>query len=166
MSRGCLAGRPYPRDTCKTQLSPFVLTLRIPVMCKAHALFRGMLNREIPAKTYSVFNSLSFHTLSFYHTTLTIKSYNKYRVQKIEYNYNQIWYRIKANKQHLCKSQLYMVKVCNRRCRQFIEPYPCCSPKGCWKCLANNFIWGLLEAQNCFESSNVVQKVFSAIIDL
>ena len=28
-------------------------------------------------------------------------------VQKIEYNYNQIWHRIKANKKHICKSQLY-----------------------------------------------------------
>ena len=47
----CLAGRPYPRDTCETQLSPSVLTLRIPVVCRAHASFRGMLSREIPAKT-------------------------------------------------------------------------------------------------------------------
>ena len=64
MSRGCLAGRPYPRDTCETQLSPFVLTLRIPVMCRAHALLRGILSREILAKTSSVFNSFIFHTLS------------------------------------------------------------------------------------------------------
>ena len=28
-----------------------VLTLRIPVMCRAHASFRGMLSRELPAKT-------------------------------------------------------------------------------------------------------------------
>ena len=28
-------------------------------------------------------------------------------VQNIEYNYNQIWHEIKANKQHLYKSQLY-----------------------------------------------------------
>ena len=39
----CLAGRPYPRVTRKTQLSPSVLTLRILVMCRAHASFRGML---------------------------------------------------------------------------------------------------------------------------
>jgi len=43
-----------------------------------------MLSREIPAKTFSVFNSLSLHTLSLYHRTLTIKFYNKYMVQKIE----------------------------------------------------------------------------------
>ena len=28
-------------------------------------------------------------------------------VQKIEYNYNEIWHGIKANKIHICKSQLY-----------------------------------------------------------
>ena len=28
-------------------------------------------------------------------------------VQNIEYNYNQIWYGIKANKIHICKLQLY-----------------------------------------------------------
>ena len=50
MSHGCLSGRPYPRDTRETQLSPFGLTLRIRVMCKAHAFFRGMLSRELPAK--------------------------------------------------------------------------------------------------------------------
>ena len=50
MSRGCLARKPYPRDTRKIQLSPFVLTLRIPIMCKAHASFREMLIREIPVK--------------------------------------------------------------------------------------------------------------------
>ena len=37
----------------------------------------------------------SYHSL--YHTTLTMKSHNKYRVQQIEYNYNQIWHGIKAN---------------------------------------------------------------------
>ena len=50
MSHGCLAGSPYPRDTHETQLSPSVLTLRIPVMWKAYASFREMLSREIPAK--------------------------------------------------------------------------------------------------------------------
>ena len=84
MFRGCLTGRPYPRDTRETQLSPSVLTLHIPVMCKALALLRRML--------------------------ITIKSHNKYRVQKIEYNYNQIWHKIKANKTHSCKSQLYNEK--------------------------------------------------------
>ena len=47
----CLAGRPYSRDTCETQLSPSGMTLCIPVMCKAHASFRKMLSRELPAKS-------------------------------------------------------------------------------------------------------------------
>ena len=64
MFHGCLAGRPYPRDTRETQLSPSILTLRIPVMCKAHASLCWMLSCELPMKTSSVFNSLSFHTLS------------------------------------------------------------------------------------------------------
>ena len=32
-------------------------------------------------------------------------------VQKIEYNYNQIWHKIKANKIHICKSQLYNLPI-------------------------------------------------------
>ena len=51
MFRECLTGRPYLRATRETQLSLSVLTFRIPVMCKAHASFRGMLSRELPAKT-------------------------------------------------------------------------------------------------------------------
>ena len=46
----CLVGRPYLRDTRETQLSPSGLTLRIPVICKAHASFRGMLSYELPVK--------------------------------------------------------------------------------------------------------------------
>ena len=68
MYRGCLAGRPYLRYTHKTQLFLSVLTLRIPVICRAHALLRGMLSHELPAKTSLVFNSLSLHTLSLYIT--------------------------------------------------------------------------------------------------
>ena len=63
MSHGCLTGRPYSRDIHETQLSPSVLTLCILVMCRAQALLRGMLSREILAKTSLVFNSLSLHTL-------------------------------------------------------------------------------------------------------
>ena len=40
---------------------------------------------------------------SLYHTTLIMKSHNTYRVQQIEYNYNQIWQEIKANKTNSCK---------------------------------------------------------------
>ena len=46
----CLMRIPYPRATRETQLSPSVLTLRIPVMCRTHASFRGMLSRRLPAK--------------------------------------------------------------------------------------------------------------------
>ena len=68
----CLEGRPYPRatfprDTREIQMSPSVLTLRIPVMCRAYASFRGMLSHELPTKTLqssiaSVFNCFSLHT--------------------------------------------------------------------------------------------------------
>ena len=61
-----------------------ILTLRIPVMCRAHASFRGMLSRELPAKTLQSSICLSLRTFSLSHTTLTIKFHNKYRVQKIE----------------------------------------------------------------------------------
>ena len=99
MFRRCLAGRPYPRATRETQLSPFVLTLRIPVMCRVYASLRGMLTRELPMKTLQSSMPWVFtHSLSLSHTTLTNKSHMKYRVQKIEQNYNQIWQGIKANK--------------------------------------------------------------------
>ena len=118
----CLAGRPFLRDTRETQLSPFVLTLRILVMCRAHALLRGMLSREIPAKTSLVFNSLSLHTHSLSITqplqsNLTINTRYK---RKIEYNYNQIWHGIKANKQHLCKSQLYIFFYLKKKIQVYI----------------------------------------------
>ena len=96
MFRGYHAGRPYPRDTRKNQLSPSAMTLRISVMCWAHASLRRKATCELPAKTSLVFNCLeSSHYLS--HTTLTIKSHIKYRIQKIKHNYNKIWHGIKAN---------------------------------------------------------------------
>ena len=83
----------------KTSCLHPVLTLRIPVMCRAHTSLRRKLTREILAKTASVFKCLkSSHTLSLSHTTLTNKTHMKYRVHKIEHNYNQIWHGIKANK--------------------------------------------------------------------
>ena len=45
-----------------------VLTLCIPIMCKAHASFRGMLSGELPAKTLQSSICLSLHTLSLSHT--------------------------------------------------------------------------------------------------
>ena len=41
-----------------------VLTLRIPIMCRAHASFRGMLSGKLPAKTLQYSICLSLHTLS------------------------------------------------------------------------------------------------------
>ena len=82
----------------KTNCLHPVLTLRIPVICKTHASLRGKLTHELPAKTTLVFNYLEFsHTLSLSHITLTNKSHMKYRVHKIEQNYNQIVHGIKAN---------------------------------------------------------------------
>ena len=72
MFRECFAGRPYPRATRETQLSPSVLTLRIPVMCRAHASFHRLLSRELPMKTLQSSICLSLHThthtLSLSHT--------------------------------------------------------------------------------------------------
>ena len=65
VSRGKALLASVSRKGRETQLSPSVLTLRIPVMCRAHASFRGMLSRELPAKNSFVFNCLSLHTLSF-----------------------------------------------------------------------------------------------------
>ena len=86
-----------------------VLTLRIPVMCRAHASFRRMLNRKLPVKTLQSSICLSLYIFPLSHTTLTNKSHNKYKVQKIEHNYNQIWHGIKANKTYCCKLQLYTI---------------------------------------------------------
>ena len=76
--------------------------------CVRHMLhFEGCLVPSYPWELFWLQFLESSHTLSLQHTTLTIKSHNKYRVQKIEYNYNEIWHGIKANKIHICKSQLY-----------------------------------------------------------
>ena len=99
----CFAGisqEGLTRETlAKTSYLYPVMTLRIPVMCRVDALLRGKLTRELLAKTTLVFNCLeSSHILSFTHTTLTNKFHMKYRVHNIEQNYNQIWHKIKANK--------------------------------------------------------------------
>ena len=105
MFRGYLARRPYSKDTYENQLSPSIMILRIPVICWAHASLRRKASHELPAKTSLVFNCLkSSHSLT--HTTLTIKSHIKYRVQKIEHNYNQFGTELKPI-QNGCKSQLY-----------------------------------------------------------
>ena len=70
--------------------------------CRAHDILHGMLSREIREIFFSLPMLESSHH-SLYHTTLTMKSHNTYRVQQIEYNYNQICHRIKANKTSSCK---------------------------------------------------------------
>ena len=47
----CLAGVSRESLTREIQLSLSVLTLHIPVMCGAHASFRGMLSCELPARS-------------------------------------------------------------------------------------------------------------------
>ena len=77
--------------------------------------FAGCLLASYPRKHFSLQFALSLHThthtlslsLSLPLLTLTNKSHMKYKVQKIEHNYNKIWHKIKANKMHSCKLQLY-----------------------------------------------------------
>ena len=61
-------------------------------------------------KTFFSLQMLESSHHSFYHTTLTMKSHNTYKVQLIEYNYNRIWHGIKTNKTFSCKEQLYSPK--------------------------------------------------------
>ena len=67
MFRGYLVGRLYPRDTHENQLSPSVMTLRIPVMCRAHASFHGKASQELPAKTSCFLLHLESSKLSLTH---------------------------------------------------------------------------------------------------
>ena len=107
MFRGCLAGRPYPRDTRENQLSPSCPYSSHSSHVQGTCITSRDAYLRATCENTSVFNALSLHTLSLSHTTLTNKSHMKYRVQKIEHNYNQIWHEIKANKTHSCKLQLY-----------------------------------------------------------
>ena len=105
---GCLVGRPYPLATRKTQLSPSVLTLRIPVMCRAHASFHGMLSHELPVKT--LMSSIAWvftHSLSITQPLQLNPIINKgyKRLNKITIKFGVEL--IKANKTHSCKLQLY-----------------------------------------------------------
>ena len=58
-----------------------VLTLHILVMCRAHASFRGMFSRELPAKALQSLICLSLHTLFLSHTTFINK--NPHEIQGI-----------------------------------------------------------------------------------
>ena len=66
--------------------------------CARHMLhFAGSLLTSYPQNLLQSSIALCLHTLSLSHTTLTNKTNIKYRVHKIEQNYNQIWHGIKAN---------------------------------------------------------------------
>ena len=99
MFRGCLTGRPYPRDTCENQLSPScpdsLHSSHVQGIC---ITLREAYSRATRENSFSLQLALSLHTLLLSHTILTNKSQMKYRVHKIEHNYNQIWHGIKANK--------------------------------------------------------------------
>ena len=69
----CFAGISWEGFThetlTKTNCFHLILTLRILVMCRAHASLRGKLTRKLPAKIALVFNCLeSSHSLSLSHT--------------------------------------------------------------------------------------------------
>ena len=79
MFHGYFMGRPYSRNTRENQLSPSVMTLRIPIMCRADASLHRKASRELLVKTSC--SSLCLESLhSFSHTTLTMKSHIKYMV--------------------------------------------------------------------------------------
>ena len=104
----CLAGRPYPRNTCENQLSPSYPDSSHSSHAQGTCITsREAYSRATHENSFSLQLALSLHTLFLSHTTLTNKTHMKYRVHKIEHNYNQIWHDIKANKIHSCKLQLY-----------------------------------------------------------
>ena len=103
----------------KTSCLHLVLTLCNPVMCRAHVLLCGMLTRELPMKTLQSSMPWVFtQSLSLPHTTLTNKSHMKYRVYKIEQNYNQIWQGIKANK-NIVNNQEKGIRFWNPPCKSY-----------------------------------------------
>ena len=67
MFRRYLAGRPYPRDTRESQLSPSIMTLRIPVMCYARASLNEKASHELLAKTSLLFTLPCVFPLSLTH---------------------------------------------------------------------------------------------------
>ena len=100
MFHGYFVGRPYLRDTRENQLSPSCLDSSH----SSHVLGTCFTLQEAYswATCENCFSLqlpwVFIHSFSFSHTTLTNKSHIKYKVHKIEQNYNQIWYEIKANK--------------------------------------------------------------------
>ena len=84
MFRRCLAGRPYREILARHSCLHPILTLRIPACASHMGHFEGCLVARYLRKLFSFQLLESSHSLSLYYTTLTIKSHNKYRVQKIE----------------------------------------------------------------------------------
>ena len=92
-----LARRPYLQDTRKNQLFPSYPdsshSSHVQYTCFT---LQEAYSRATHENCFSIQLPWVFtHFLS--HTTFTNKSHIKYKVHKIEQNYNQIWYGIKAN---------------------------------------------------------------------
>ena len=108
MFHECLAGRPYPRATRETQLSPSYPdsshSNHVQGTC---IILWDAYSRATRENNFSLQLALSLHT-HFSHTQpLQLNLILNIGLQKIEHNYNQIWHEIKANKTHSCKLQLY-----------------------------------------------------------
>ena len=96
---GYLAERPYLRDTRETQLFPSYPNSSHSSHVQGTCITSQDVYSRATRKNTSVFNLpwVFTHTLSLSRTTLTNKSDMKYKVHKIEHNYNKIWHVIKAN---------------------------------------------------------------------
>ena len=90
---GCLVGRPYPWNTRENQLSPSCPDSSYSNHMQDTRITSGDAYSRATRENTSVFNLPWVFT-----HTLTNKTHMKYRVHKIEQNYNQIWHGIKANK--------------------------------------------------------------------
>ena len=102
----CFAGRPYPRNTRENQLSQFVMTLRIPIMCWAHASLREKSSRELLAKTPLIFDESWIFTLSH---TQPIQRNLTYNTGYIRLNRITIKFGTELKPTQIsCKSQLYI----------------------------------------------------------
>ena len=102
----CFAGRPYPRNTRENQLSQFVMTLHIPVMCWAHASLREKSSRELPVKTPLIFDESWIFTFSH---TQPIQRNLTYNTGYIRLNRITIKFGTELKPTQIsCKSQLYI----------------------------------------------------------
>ena len=106
----CFAGRPYPRNTRDNQLSPSVMTLRIPVMCWAHGftLREGFL-RATRENSFDLQFVLSLHTLSHAQLLQRNPTYNTWYIRL---NIITVKFGIELKPTQIsCKSQLYISHV-------------------------------------------------------